>query len=85
MSGDVVFNFSKNAKISVPASEFAASLQGDDGQPYDKCQLLFDVNDANILGDNFLRSAYIVYDLDDNEISLAQVKYTSASSISALT
>nr|prf Asp protease:ISOTYPE=prepro=1-56 [Candida albicans] len=85
LSGDVVFNFSKNAKISVPASEFAASLQGDDGQPYDKCQLLFDVNDANILGDNFLRSAYIVYDLDDNEISLAQVKYTSASSISALT
>nr|prf Asp protease [Candida albicans] len=56
LSGDVVFNFSKNAKISVPASEFAASLQGDDGQPYDKCQLLFDVNDANILGDNFLRS-----------------------------
>ena len=41
--------------------------------------ITFDVNDANILGDNFLRSAYIVYDLDDNEISLAQVKYTSAS------
>lgn len=34
-----------------------------------------------ILGDNFLRHAYIVYDLDDKKISLAQVKYTSDSDI----
>ena len=47
--------------------------------------LLFGTSDYNILGDNFLRSAYIVYDLDDNEISLAQVKYTTASNIAALT
>ena len=45
----------------------------------------FGTSDYNILGDNFLRSAYIVYDLDDNEISLAQVKYTTASNIAALT
>ncbi|CAX43023.1 aspartyl protease, putative [Candida dubliniensis CD36] len=85
LSGSVEFAFDKNAKISVPASEFTAPLYSSDGQVYDQCQLLFGTSDYNILGDNFLRSAYIVYDLDDNEISLAQVKYTTASNIAALT
>nr|2H6S_A Chain A, Candidapepsin-3 [Candida albicans]2H6T_A Chain A, Candidapepsin-3 [Candida albicans] len=85
LSGSVDFAFDKNAKISVPASEFTAPLYTEDGQVYDQCQLLFGTSDYNILGDNFLRSAYIVYDLDDNEISLAQVKYTTASNIAALT
>ena len=84
-SGTVDFNFANNAKISVPASEFTVPLFYTNGQPYPQCQLLLGINDANILGDNFLRSAYIVYDLDDNEISLAQVKYTSASNIAAFT
>ncbi len=85
LSGSVDFDFDKNARISVPASEFTAPLYTEDGQVYDQCQLLFGTSDYNILGDNFLRSAYIVYDLDDNEISLAQVKYTTASNIAALT
>ena len=84
-SGTVDFNFDNNAKISVPASEFTAPLSYANGQPYPKCQLLLGISDANILGDNFLRSAYLVYDLDDDKISLAQVKYTSASNIAALT
>lgn len=29
-----------------------------------------------VLGDNFIRNAYVVYDLDNSEISLAQVKYS---------
>lgn len=29
-----------------------------------------------VLGDNFIRNAYVVYDLDNSEISLAQVKFT---------
>ncbi|KAH0539013.1 hypothetical protein FGG08_004407 [Glutinoglossum americanum] len=33
----------------------------------------------NILGDTFLRSAYVVYDLDYNEISLAPTKFNSTS------
>ena len=32
-----------------------------------------------MLGDTFLRSAYVVYDLDNNEISLAQTDFNSAS------
>ncbi|KGU22708.1 hypothetical protein MG7_04740 [Candida albicans P34048] len=31
-----------------------------------------------------MRSAYIVYDLDDKKISMAQVKYTSESNIVAI-
>lgn len=34
----------------------------------------------NILGDTFLRSAYVVYDLKNNEIGLAQTNFNSTSS-----
>lgn len=33
-----------------------------------------------ILGDTFLRSAYVVYDLDNNEIAIAQTNFNSTSS-----
>ncbi|WYZ40071.1 hypothetical protein EsH8_IV_000412 [Colletotrichum jinshuiense] len=35
---------------------------------------------TNVLGDTFLRSAYVVYDIDNNEVSLAQTKYNATSS-----
>lgn len=35
------------------------------------------VNFFPILGDSFLRSAYVVFDLDNNEISMAQANYES--------
>lgn len=38
-------------------------------------------DDTYILGDVFLRNAYVYYDLTDGSISLAQAKYTSASNI----
>lgn len=34
---------------------------------------------TNILGDTFLRSAYVVYDLQNNQISLAQTQFNSTS------
>ena len=37
-------------------------------------------NQVSILGDTFLRSAYVVYDLANNEISLAQTNYNSTRS-----
>ncbi|ATZ50710.1 Bcap11 [Botrytis cinerea B05.10] len=36
-------------------------------------------NDIHILGDTFLRSAYVVYDLDNNQIGLAQANFESNS------
>lgn len=35
---------------------------------------------TNVLGDTFLRSAYVVYDLDNNQISLAQTKFNTSAS-----
>lgn len=35
---------------------------------------------TNVLGDTFLRSAYVVYDLENNEISLAQTTFNSTTS-----
>lgn len=37
--------------------------------------------DYYILGDNFLRSAYVYYDLEDKQIGIAQAKYTTESQI----
>ncbi|KAH8166603.1 hypothetical protein CIB48_g1644 [Xylaria polymorpha] len=35
---------------------------------------------TNVLGDTFLRSAYVVYDIDNNQISLAQTKFNATTS-----
>jgi hypothetical protein len=41
---------------------------------------------TNVLGDTFLRSAYVVYDMDNNQISLAQTRFNSSeSSVSEIT
>lgn len=77
-SANVTFDFG-GAKILVPLSELVLS--------YGKqCYLgiLESKSPYVLLGDNFLRRAYVVYDLDDNEISLAQVKYTSDENIQAI-
>lgn len=37
--------------------------------------------DPAILGDSFMRAAYTVFDLTNNQISIAQAKYTSASNV----
>jgi len=34
---------------------------------------------TNVLGDTFLRSAYVVYDMDNNQVSLAQTRFNSSS------
>jgi hypothetical protein len=56
------------------------NMQFSDGTP----ACLFGIAPAqggtNVLGDTFLRSAYVVYDLDNNEISIAQTKYNVSSS-----
>lgn len=35
---------------------------------------------TNVLGDTFLRSAYVVYDIDNNEISIAQTNFNATDS-----
>ncbi|KAH6692569.1 aspartic peptidase domain-containing protein [Plectosphaerella plurivora] len=82
----IIFSFS-GANISVPMSEVVldsntyakgGSKTGQSGicafgiLPMSGLSLT-----SPILGDTFLRSAYVVYDLDNNEISLAQARYNA--------
>ncbi|KAJ9647492.1 hypothetical protein H2204_000121 [Knufia peltigerae] len=68
--GYVSFGF-VDATIQVPFSELAL-LDSTTGL----CQLgFFDAGEQLILGDTFLRSAYVYYDLGNNEIGLAQTVF----------
>ncbi|KAI5970423.1 SAP8 [Candida margitis] len=77
-SGSTTFSFGNGASISVPNSEYV--YPNGDGT----CIWGIQASRDTILGDNFLRHAYLLYNLDANTISIAQVKYTSSSSISAV-
>jgi hypothetical protein len=83
----ISFSFS-GATISVDYSELVLGV----GTSSDGQQLIFEDgspacifgiapadSSTPVLGDTFLRSAYVVYDLDNNEISLAQTDFNSAS------
>lgn len=80
--GSVAFTFENNAQVSAPLSEFIIQSSADlcvwGLQSAEKHRV------PPILGDNFLRSAYVVYNLDKETISLAQVKYTTDSKITAI-
>lgn len=76
----LTFNFGKNS-ISVPYSDLVINV-GSDSDP--QCAIGAEEIDGQgpyILGDVFLRSAYVYYDLTDHTISIAQAKYTSSSNI----
>ena len=81
--GNITFNFS-GINITAPVAE----LQRDLG--YGSGQCSFDIQATNsnyILGEPFLRSAYVVFDLDANEIAIAQTVFnaTAASNILEIT
>lgn len=80
IEGGLTFDFS-GAEIQVPFEELLISL-GEDNI----CMLGIQPNDEFfILGDTFLRSAYVVYDLQNLEVSIANTNYNaSSSSIEAL-
>lgn len=72
----IVFNFS-GVKIKVPVSEFVITAGRNQcflGVMEQSSQVAG--TDYAVLGGNFLRSAYVVYDLDDFTISMAQANYS---------
>lgn len=79
----VEFDFS-GAKINVPGSELAV-----DASEYDASDSIYPYvftiapsegsQNIVLLGDSFLRSAYVVYDLDDKKVALAQASYDNES------
>ncbi len=76
----VDFTFS-SPKISVPASELVIPA-GTDQLGNTIC--IFGISPADgttpVLGDTFIRSAYVVYDLSNDEISLAQTNFNATTS-----
>jgi hypothetical protein len=80
---------SGSTTIDVPLSELIYSTKDAYGFPFSSvCQLgvatigisLLGQSNPYVLGDAFLRSAYIVYDLTHNEIGLAQANFGSTTS-----
>lgn len=86
------FGGPKGVNISVPLSEIIAEQLGDDSAYEDgtpACSLNVDPSDSDsdvLLGDSFLRSAYVVYDLENMVVALAQAKVdnTGAADITAI-
>jgi hypothetical protein len=72
--GSLEFDFS-GVKISVQLSELVIVAQISRGQPICILGIGPAGNTVAVLGDTFLRSAYVVYDLENNEISLAQTNF----------
>lgn len=87
LAGSLVFSFN-GLDITVPLSEFMVPLVSstdpsqtatfDDGTP--ACAIALQASeDYYILGDNFLRSAYVVYDLENLQVAMAPTKFNSTS------
>ncbi|MCJ1314517.1 hypothetical protein MMC25_008199 [Agyrium rufum] len=84
-SSSLDLTFSASVTISVPFS----SLCHSPGVAGDQSLCTFGIGIGSsptsvLLGDSFLRAAYVVFDLDNNEISLAQANYNSNSSSNIL-
>jgi len=77
--GSLEFTFS-GPTISVPLNELVVVVGYSRRQPV----CIFGVSPAGdsiaILGDTFLRSAYVVYDLQNNQIALAQTNFNATKS-----
>jgi hypothetical protein len=77
------FGGSSGPVIHVPLSEIIRSLHNKYPESGFKntCDLGIRASDTvYILGDTFLRSAYVVYDLDHNQIALAQTNFEATGS-----
>jgi len=83
VNASVIYGFS-GAAITIPLSELVVDAKDNRGNPArysDGTPLCYwgilssgDVG-TNVLGDTFLRSAYVVYDLDNQEISLGNTLF----------
>ena len=88
-NGSLDFEFGGGPIISVPFVELAVPAFDDDGNPLQfddgtpACQFGVDQSPDGIsilLGDTFLRSAYVVYDLDAQQIGIAQTNFNTTDS-----
>ncbi|KAF1961109.1 candidapepsin-4 precursor [Byssothecium circinans] len=77
--GSLEFTFS-GPTISVPMDELVIVAGYQRGQPVCILGISPSGNAVSVLGDTFLRSAYVVYDLQNNQIALAQTNFNATNS-----
>jgi hypothetical protein len=85
---NMTFFFSEPASIAVPLNELVIDLVDVTGRQLSFSNgvpaCLFGIaptqGSASVLGDTFLRSAYVVYDLENHEISMAQTIFNTSDS-----
>jgi hypothetical protein len=78
--GSLEFTFS-GITISVPYNELVVTIgQASSGERVCILGLSPAGDSPSVLGDTFLRSAYVVYDLENNEISMAQTNFNATGS-----
>lgn len=85
---ELTFKFSDPASITIQMEEMMLNVTKNDGSAITykdgsrACLLGIAPGGTGtmVLGDTFLRSAYVVYDLDNNEISLAQSNFEAKGS-----
>ncbi|KAF1966429.1 candidapepsin-4 precursor [Bimuria novae-zelandiae CBS 107.79] len=79
--GSLDFTFSQDGPtISVPLNELVLLMGYQRGQPVCILGIGPAGDSVSVLGDTFLRSAYVVYDLGNNEIALAQTVFNATQS-----
>ncbi|KAM0236430.1 hypothetical protein ACHAPO_005062 [Fusarium lateritium] len=86
--GNLTFKFTEPAEITVPLSELildftditGRQMSFTNGQAACSFGIAPSTSQVSILGDTFLRSAYVVFDLENNEISLAQSNFDATGS-----
>lgn len=78
-SAKMTFHFDAPARISVPMNELVLNVIDNGGASQGESLCLFGISPTGgssaVLGDTFLRSAYVVFDMENNEISLAQSRH----------
>jgi hypothetical protein len=77
--GSLEFTFS-GPTISVPLNEMVIVAGYSRGTPVCILGVGPAGDSVSVLGDTFLRSAYVVYDLENNQIGLAQTNFNATSS-----
>lgn len=75
-SNGPTINVGLNQFVTPIVSRSGRSPTFDDGSPACSFGLQPAGQNPNLFGDTFLRSAYVVYDLENNQIGIAQVRYT---------
>lgn len=80
----LIYKFNSEKDIEVPLSDLILDAGQDPKTGQSICALGIVPGDQVILGDNFLRSCYSVFNLDDKTISIAQMNYTDDEDIQVI-